>query len=84
MTREELTELNILAGIIENIKSDLEDIAYIKEQDNIIITAKDGRKTGERWVEVRMPRSLKVMICNEIQHKLEAMLKEVEKEFEEG
>lgn len=84
MTREKLEELNILAGRIENIKSNLEDIAYIKEQDDIKITTKDGRKIGERWLDVRIPRSLKEMICNEIQNKLELMLKEAEKEFEEG
>lgn len=83
MTREKLKELNILAGRIENIKSDLEDIAYIKEQDDIIITVKDGRKIGTHWIDVRIPRNLKTMICNEIQYKLEAMLKEAEKEFEE-
>ena len=83
MTREKLEELNILARRIENIKSNLENIAYIKEQDDIKITAKDGRKIGERWVDVRIPRNLKTMICNEIQHKLEAMLKEAEKEFED-
>lgn len=84
MTREKLEELNILARRIENIKSDLEDIAYIKEQDYIKITAKDDRKLGERWLDVRIPRSLKEMICNEIQNKLELMLVEAEREFEEG
>lgn len=83
MTREKLEDLNILARRIENIKSNLEDIAYIKEQDNIKITAKDGRKVGERWVDVRIPSNLKAMICNKIQCQLEAMLKEAEKEFEE-
>lgn len=83
MTREKLEELNILAGRIENIKSNLEDIAYIKEQDYIKITAKDGRKMGERWIDIRIPSNLKTMICDEIQYKLEAMLKEAEKEFEE-
>lgn len=84
MTREKLKELNILAERIEYIKSNLEDIAYIKEQDDIKITAKDGRKIVEHWVDVRIPRNLKAMICNEIQNKLESMLVEAEKEFEKA
>ena len=84
MTREKLKELNILAGRIERLKSYYEDLSYIKEQDNIEIRVKDGRKLGEHWVEVPVPRSLRIMICNELQYKIGAMFVEAEKEFAEG
>ena len=81
MTTEKLKELNQLAGKIELIKSNLADLSYIEEQEDFVITVKDGRKMGEHWVKVRVPRSLKVMICSEVRSKLEANLKECERMF---
>ena len=84
MTTDKLEKLNCLARKIEFLKEDLKTLDYIKDGvENVSLTAKDGRKLYETYCSVRIPRSLRILICQEVQNKLEIELKHAEKEFEQ-
>lgn len=84
MTTDKLEKLNCLARKIEFLKEDLKTLNYIKDEDkDVSLTAKDGRKLYEASCSVRIPRSLRILICQEVQNKLERELKHAEKEFEQ-
>lgn len=84
MTTDKLEKLNCLARKIKSLKEDLETLNYIGDGDkDVSLTAKDGRKLYETSCSVRIPRSLKSLICQEVQNKLERELKHAEKEFEQ-
>lgn len=85
MTTDKLEKLNCLARKIDFLKKDLETLNYIirDEDKDVSLTAKDGRKLYEASCSVRIPRSLRSLICQEVQNKLERELKHAEKEFEQ-
>lgn len=84
MTTDKLEKLNCLAQKIKSLKEDLETLNYIGDGDkDVSLTAKDGRKLYEASCSVRIPRSIRSLICQEVQNKLERELKHAEKEFEQ-
>lgn len=83
MTEEKLTELLRLSNKINNIKSDIKELNYIKDNDCIFLATKDGRVTYEKYTQLRIPRSLKRLIYNEIEHKLKMELASLERKFEQ-
>lgn len=84
MTEEKLADLVRLSNKIDNIKRDIEVLNYIKEDDYIFLSAKDGRVTYEKYAYCRIPRSLTQLICNEVENKLKMELESLEREFKEG
>lgn len=83
MTIDKLEKLNRLARTIKFLKEELKTLNYIREKDDVSLTAKDGRKLYEAYCSVRIPRSLRILICQEVQNTLERELKHAEKEFEQ-
>ena len=84
MTKKKLEELVRLSNKIDNIKRDIEELNYIKDDDYIFLSAKDGRVMYEKYAYCRIPRSLTQLICTEVENKLKIELESLEREFEEG
>lgn len=83
MTEEKLADLVRLSNKIDNIKRDIEELNYIKDNDYIFLSAKDGRVTYEKYAYCRIPRSLTHLICNEVEYKLKMELASLEYKFEQ-
>ena len=83
MTKEKLAELVQLSNKIDNIKRDIDELNYIKNDDYIFLSAKDGRVTYEKYAYSRIPRSLTHLICEEVEHKLKMELASLESKFEQ-
>lgn len=83
MTEEKLHELVRLSNKIDNIKNDIAELNYIKNNDYIFLSSKDGRVMYEKYAYVRIPRSLRVLICNEVENKLKIELEYLERKFEQ-
>lgn len=83
MTTDKLEKLNCLARKIKSLKKDLETLNYIRNKEDVSLTTKDGRNLYEAYCPVRIPRSLIILICQEVQNKLEIELKHAEKKFEQ-
>ena len=83
MTKEKLEKLTQMSNKIDHIKKELEALGYIRNSDDFSITTKDGRVMYDKYVSVRIPTSLKKIICNEIESKLKLELNFLERKFEQ-
>ena len=83
MTKEKLEKLTQMSNKIDHIKKELDALDYIRNSDNFSITTKDGRVMYNAYVSVRIPTSLKKIICNEIESKLKLELNFLERKFEQ-
>ena len=83
MTKEKLAELVQLSNKIDNIQRDIDELNYIKNDDYIFLSAKDGRVTYEKYAYSRIPRSLTHLICEEVAHKLNMELASLKRKFEQ-
>lgn len=82
MTQEKLERLNQIARKIDYVQRELKDLEYLKGKDCVYLTAKDGRVLYDKEVSVRIPRSLRIIIYNEVEHKLTLELNQLKFQFE--
>lgn len=82
MTPEKLEKLNQIARRIDYIQKELKDLEYLKGTDRVYLTAKDGRVLYDEEISVRIPRSVRTILCNEIEHKLTLELNRLKFQFE--
>lgn len=82
MTPEKLEKLNQIARRIDYIQKELKDLEYLKGTDRVYLTAKDGRVLYDKEISVRIPRSVRTIICNETEHKLTLELNRLKLQFE--
>lgn len=82
MTPERLEEANRLSDRIQVLKRRLDDLAYLREAPELSISAKDGRKTYESYVSV-LVGSVRNLILNEVQNRLEHQLADAEQQLKD-
>lgn len=82
MTSERLEEANRLSDRIKILKRRLDDLAYLREAPELSISAKDGRKTYESYVSVPVG-SVRNLILNEVQNRLEHQLADAERQLKD-